>query len=1070
MPLRKSILFVGLAFLLSPVFVGFFSASAQEVFPIKINEIVTNSGSGKDWVEFYNPSPTAFNLGGYCLRNSSNPSTGWSYTIPSNTFVPASGFLVLEESQFGHGGFYYGTFTVAIFASGCNTLLQSVAGPALANGHSFGAQIDGGTTFADFASPTKGTANFPDTTAPPVPSLLSPDDNFITNTPTSLIVDWETVSDISSPVYYLYQESLSNVIGGAYNSFTIPINGSSNLFDSQFNISGKSDGVFYWQIKSCDAKGNCSNWSNPRKITVDTVAPVASLMFDGTGSAYRGFRVVYSEDVLKTEAENPANYFLHNWPGAGGSGDLNGDASVSYDTATFTATVSFTSAGWYLSPEQEWGVENIHDFAGNVISPNPTEKATTVMQNPQIAILSPTEGYFSPTTWGLYISGSSSDPPIGSGIKKIEIKIGSGSYQSASGTTSWNYSFTPVVDGSYTIYAKAYDNAGNTKEESTAFVWDSLIPTDPLVTSSSHTPAIWSLDNTIDVGWSDADGTGSPIVGYSIIWDKSAMTVPDGVVNTTAASTTSQVLLDGSDNYFHLRTQDLAGNWSGGKNIGPFYIDTTPPEVFSLTSPTNNQIISATGAVLKWNTAFDAGSKIACYEVFLDGQKISFGSCISNTQFTLSSNLSVGEHAWYIKAVDNLGFSRDSDTWKFKVDNSVPTVAIAAPSNSSTGVTVYSNNWQGVISGSASDDVGISEVRLFIKRIENSSWWDGSVWQNFEKFVNADSVNNFASWSYSLSNPTANYSFLISASAKDGSQNTSALYQVTLVFDNTRPVVDLAISPAGPDGENSWYVSEPKITLSATDANLTSIEYQLDSASGNWTLYKSQIQATEGIHKIYFRALDKAGNISETKVKETKVDLTAPEDVGDLTAGVEDEEVTLDWEKSSSDDIDHYTIYKSTNRNFIPNPETELAQLAQTKTSYSDSKVDNDTKYYYYVIAFDEAGNNSDAKGVSAMPSKENPEIATIPTVFVDRGSVAGVAIEEEEDKGISKETSNKINNGIDNKDGQVMGQGTNNIKSEINDFSKETNKWRFVDKYWWFSIPLILSIAVIWYLKGRLK
>jgi len=66
-----------------------------------INEFVANNQTGllddfstrQDWIEIYNPSSTALNLGGWHLTDSaSSPAKS---TFPSGTNVPAGGYLVV---------------------------------------------------------------------------------------------------------------------------------------------------------------------------------------------------------------------------------------------------------------------------------------------------------------------------------------------------------------------------------------------------------------------------------------------------------------------------------------------------------------------------------------------------------------------------------------------------------------------------------------------------------------------------------------------------------------------------------------------------------------------------------------------------------------------------------------------------------------------------------------------------------------------------------------------------------------------------------------------------------------
>ncbi len=80
---------------------------------------------------------------------------------------------------------------------------------------------------------------------------------------------------------------------------------------------------------------------------------------------------------------------------------------------------------------------------------------------PTISITSPTNGQmFSTST--ITVTGNASDNIA---LSKVELKVNSGSWQTATGTTSWNKS-TTIAPGSNTIYVRAIDASENTNEKS----------------------------------------------------------------------------------------------------------------------------------------------------------------------------------------------------------------------------------------------------------------------------------------------------------------------------------------------------------------------------------------------------------------------------------------------------------------------------------------------------------------------------------------------------------------------------------------------------------------------------
>jgi len=68
-----------------------------------INEVVPHShGTAPDWVELYNTSGSAINIGGWYLSDSDRHLTdSEAYQIPGGTTIPAYGYLTFYETNFG---------------------------------------------------------------------------------------------------------------------------------------------------------------------------------------------------------------------------------------------------------------------------------------------------------------------------------------------------------------------------------------------------------------------------------------------------------------------------------------------------------------------------------------------------------------------------------------------------------------------------------------------------------------------------------------------------------------------------------------------------------------------------------------------------------------------------------------------------------------------------------------------------------------------------------------------------------------------------------------------------------
>jgi hypothetical protein len=111
---------------------------------------------------------------------------------------------------------------------------------------------------------------------------------------------------------------------------------------------------------------------------------------------------------------------------------------------------------------------------------------------------------------------------------------------------------------------------------------DTTPPTDPTLSSPTHTVDVWSPDSFVVVEWSGATDDLSGVAGYSILWDTSPGSVPDQTIDVLHGSDphgTLDILADGDSHWFHLRTVDVAGNWTSTVHFGPIKIDTVPPTI-----------------------------------------------------------------------------------------------------------------------------------------------------------------------------------------------------------------------------------------------------------------------------------------------------------------------------------------------------------------------------------------------------------------------------------------------------------------------------------------------------------
>ncbi|MCB9882575.1 MAG: S8 family peptidase [Planctomycetes bacterium] len=151
--------------------------------------------------------------------------------------------------------------------------------------------------------------------------------------------------------------------------------------------------------------------------------------------------------------------------------------------------------------------------------------------------------------------------------------------------------------------------------------------TDPsLVTnlaSSSHTPNVWSNDDSIRYRWTAATDNLSGVDGYAVDTSHDPNGAPQRLRTIGDVVTFAEVLATSNQPYFFkIRTVDRSGNWTNGfARTGPYLIDTVQPTAATnFLSPTH-QVGSWSNLVdvtVNWTSAHDAHSGLQGYAAVWD--------------------------------------------------------------------------------------------------------------------------------------------------------------------------------------------------------------------------------------------------------------------------------------------------------------------------------------------------------------------------------------------------------------------------------------------------------------------
>ena len=236
---------------------------------------------------------------------------------------------------------------------------------------------------------------------------------------------------------------------------------------------------------------------------------------------------------------------------------------------------------------------------------------------------------------------------------------------------------------------------------------DTTGPTNPAL-SADHDTGIWLEDATIVMSWSGASDASSGVEKYFYQWSTSPTTVPDETLSTTTTSLSTTIPAEGSNSYFHLITVDSAGNRAAtAVHLGPFYLDTGPPEIIS--GPTVSSLTQYS-ALISWQTSEDSDS-VLHYSKTAGRYTLqeTDASLVTDHSISLTNLAPSTTYRLMVQSTDASGKKAESRGITFETlaltDNTNPTVSLIDPGVFRGTVTISAN---------ASDDKGVEKVAFFL--------------------------------------------------------------------------------------------------------------------------------------------------------------------------------------------------------------------------------------------------------------------------------------------------------------------------------------------------------------------
>ena len=490
----------------------------------------------------------------------------------------------------------------------------------------------------------------------------------------------------------------------------------------------------------------------------------------------------------------------------------------------------------------------------------------------------------------------------------IEVFIGESSIGTttadSSGNWEFNYSGTTLVEGSYSITAKAGDIAGNVSEASSALDFEVDLTAPPV-------PSVGAVGN--DTGESNSDFITSDqglIIGGLAASSSPVEVFIDGVsIGTTTTNAQGTWLfdyngtsLDEGEYVITAKTFDAAGNKSSASSEQTLIIDLTSPD-----APVISGLVTGEGAVNPNEITTDSTLIFAGtaemnseVEVFINGSSVGTVDADGSGDWELDhtgTSVSEGSYSITAKAKDLAGnLSSASESFSLTVDYSAPEVPFISGIIDDTGnadddgiTTDQTLKFAGTAQANDSLEVFLDEVSIGkIKVGEDGNW-------------------QFDHTSMTLTEGT----YTITVQAFDDAGNTSELsnafeIKVDLSVPSTPVIAGFSDDNGESDDEltndatlSFFGTADTSITveLFVNGSSIGTTETETDST---WSFDHTGTELGEGVFVITSQAVDEAGNRSGISDSlEIEVDLTAPS--APVIAGISEDTGYLDDDQLTND-------------------------------------------------------------------------------------------------------------------------------------------------------------------------
>ena len=415
------------------------------------------------------------------------------------------------------------------------------------------------------------------------------------------------------------------------------------------DLAGEETKTIY--IRCTDTAGNPMSSSQSVSYTIDAAAPT-TLSATGSSASWTNSKPTVT---ISTPADSLSgmNEIRYVWD----SNDLGIDCSAGTTTtatANLTSTLTEGSHILYLCAS---------DNAGNVVTWNGAYKWDN--SNPLINITTHTLTTYHASNIPAKIEGTASD--VVSSVSNVAVSIYNGvNYWSgslfdslsqvwlaATGTSSWEYLFSPTTDGDYTLQSRSTDAANNTTTSATTnFTYDASMPV--ITIAESSTPNLTGATIT----WT-TDEVSSTQLEYGLTTSYGHTTTEiDTSPRVTSHSNSISQLESCTSYHYRVLSKDVVDNTLTGTDktftttgcVGTSTVQTEIDSTITKASGGEVDLQESGDSVVKLTIPANFSTADADFQV----KKLDKTSVILVTSTPTTAKQAIGDHVYQLDALSDL--------------------------------------------------------------------------------------------------------------------------------------------------------------------------------------------------------------------------------------------------------------------------------------------------------------------------------------------------------------------------------------------------------------------------------